>query len=433
MRILRRSSLGVVAALLCAMPVAPVAPATVAAASLVVATDPTPEAPRPLRLMAGVHTLYAVDAAGAVASVGTKTVRRPWLLTTNARRSVAGTGVFLRVASGSIAGAWVRESPLAAVPGNAGWTVLASGAVIRFAVDPATSRRPYIGYRFDSAGKLLGTKVATLRARSSAHASRTLVINGRQYTYVISGLFAGWWVPGDGATARGVTCRAGNRPASAAARVLTRVTTAPGEVALTFDMGGRLDPAKAILEYLLLEQVCATVFPTGAAAATPQGAAALAIVRAHPELFEVGNHTMNHCNLRDGGTGTACPATRPTATFVRKELTDAAAVIRSLTGQSPAPYWRPPYGAQDAALRQVAAAAGYPLTVMWAADTIDWRPVSSGGPAALDIAAKIRGVATGGIVLMHLGGWNTLDGLPYGIAGLRERSLAATSISGLLD
>ena len=159
----------------------------------------------------------------------------------------------------------------------------------------------------------------------------------------------------------------------------------------------------------------------------------MAIIKAHPELFEVGNHTMNHCNLRDGGTGTACPSTRPTATFVRKELTDAAALIRSLTGQSPVPYWRPPYGAQDAALRAVAAAAGYTKTVMWAADTIDWRSEADGGPTTLDIAAKIRGVATGGIVLMHLGGWNTLDGLPYGIAGVRQRSLAATSISGLLD
>jgi peptidoglycan/xylan/chitin deacetylase (PgdA/CDA1 family) len=81
----------------------------------------------------------------------------------------------------------------------------------------------------------------------------------------------------------------------------------------------------------------------------------------------------------------------------------------------------------------VAAAAGYTTTVMWALDTIDWRAVADGGPTALDIATKIRDVPAGGIVLDHLGGWNTLDGLPYAIAGLRARALTPTSISGLLD
>jgi peptidoglycan/xylan/chitin deacetylase (PgdA/CDA1 family) len=159
----------------------------------------------------------------------------------------------------------------------------------------------------------------------------------------------------------------------------------------------------------------------------------MAIVRAHPELFEVGNHTRNHCNLVAGGGGAACPATRPDDAFVTQELVDAAAAITAAAGQSPAPYWRPPYGAQDLRLRTVAAAAGYPTTVMWTLDTIDWRTVADGGPTALDIAKKLRGLPAGGIALMHLGGWNTLDGLPYGLAGLRSRSLSATSISGLLD
>ena len=57
--------------------------------------------------------------------------------------------------------------------------------------------------------------------------------------------------------------------------------------------------------------MCATIFPTGAAADTTVGRAVLAEVRAHPELFEVGNHTQHHCNLRDGGGGAACPATAP--------------------------------------------------------------------------------------------------------------------------
>jgi peptidoglycan/xylan/chitin deacetylase (PgdA/CDA1 family) len=424
MRTLRRLLLAIAVATLLA---ATAPPAPVAAA------NPTPNAPLPLRLVAGVHTGYAIGTSGTLSVAKRLTLSKPSTVTTNGRRVVAGHGTYLRVATGSLAGTYIRESALAAVPGTVGLTILSPAAAIRFPVDTVTGRRAYIGYRFGASGALVSTKVSTLRAPGLVHADRIAVIGGRRYVRIISGTWSGWWMPAAGTTASGVTCRVGNRPVAGSARVLTRITTAPSEVALTFDMGGRLDPAKAILEYLVLERVCTTVFPTGAAIATSLGATAMAIVRAHPELFEVGNHTVHHCNLRDGGGGAACPATRPDDAFVTKELVDAAAAIRAATGQSPAPYWRPPYGAQDAALRTVAAAAGYTKTVMWALDTIDWRAVSDGGPTALDIATKIRGVAAGGIVLDHLGGWNTLDGLPYAIAGLRARGLTPTSISGLLD
>jgi hypothetical protein len=46
---------------------------------------------------------------------------------------------------------------------------------------------------------------------------------------------------------------------------------------------------------------------------------------------------------------------------------------------------------------------------------------------------KIRTNAkSGSIVLMHLGGYNTLDALPYTILGLRAASLRPTSLTGLL-
>ena len=69
---------------------------------------------------------------------------------------------------------------------------------------------------------------------------------------------------------------------------LTRAS-ATGRVALTFDMGGRMTPAVTILKILVENRVCATLFPTGSISRTAEGQAALAIVKAHPELFEVGN------------------------------------------------------------------------------------------------------------------------------------------------
>ena len=63
-------------------------------------------------------------------------------------------------------------------------------------------------------------------------------------------------------------------------------------------------------------------------------------------------------------------------------------------------------------LVKAAGAAGYTKAIMWTVDTIDWRPLADGGPTALTIVTKIRSAAPGSIVLMHLGGFNTLDALP---------------------
>ncbi len=397
------------------------------------ARTPTSAAPLPLRLEAGVHRGYRIAADGRLVAVRTITLRGPATLTATGRRTVRDRGVYLRVGSGSLAGTWVHESSVRHVPGRVGGRSLAPPVTVRFAVDAGTGRRAYLAYRFDAAGKLSGTMTRTVIAGATARADRVAVINGRRYLRIADAPWAGWWMPASGSNARGVTCTAGSRPFPAGPLVVRSVAGTVDGIALTFDMGGRLSPAVAILERLLVERACTTVFPTGAAVGTVEGAAAMAIVRAHPELFEVGNHTMHHCNLRDGGGGAACPATRPTASFVARELADAAAAIRAATGQPAAPYWRPPYGAVDGALRRAAADAGYPTTVMWAADTIDWRKVRDGGPTALDIARTIRATPAGGVVLMHLGGWHTLDALPYAFNRLRADGRTPTSVSDLLD
>jgi peptidoglycan/xylan/chitin deacetylase (PgdA/CDA1 family) len=209
-------------------------------------------------------------------------------------------------------------------------------------------------------------------------------------------------------------------------------------MALTLDMGGRLDPALDIMAFLVENEVCTTLFPTGAMSATPTGQQVLAIVRAHPELFELGNHTMHHCNLRDGGLGspTTAPCQTggpPSAAFVVAELTDAAGILEAGSGQDPAPYWRPPYGIYTDGILATAAGAGYTKTIMWSIDTIDWRPISDGGPTAAQIASKVVTSATSGsIVLMHLGGYETLDALRIMVPALRERGLLLTSVSDLL-
>jgi peptidoglycan/xylan/chitin deacetylase (PgdA/CDA1 family) len=233
-------------------------------------------------------------------------------------------------------------------------------------------------------------------------------------------------------------CRAGNRVAAGSQQTFAAVPNAGHAVALTLDMGGRLDPGIDILNLLIANHVCATIFPTGAMAQTAQGQLVMAVIKAHPELFEIGNHTMHHCDLVRGGGGSPttapCAGVTPTADFVRKQLTDAAAILAQFSGQQPVPYWRPPYGSMNQAVRDAAASVGYTKTFMWDVDTIDWKPIADGGPTAQQIAAKVVGNAgDGSIVLMHLGGYETLDALEIMIPALRDRGFLLTSLSDLLS
>ena len=142
---------------------------------------------------------------------------------------------------------------------------------------------------------------------------------------------------------------------------------------------------------------------------------------------------MHHCNLVIGGGGSPttapCAGVTPTADFIRKELTDSAAILAQYSGQQPVPYWRPPYGSVNQAVRDAAASVGYTKTFMWDVDTIDWKPIADGGPTAQQIATKVVGNAgDGSIVLMHLGGYETLDALEIMIPALRDRGFLLTSL-----
>jgi peptidoglycan/xylan/chitin deacetylase (PgdA/CDA1 family) len=387
---------------------------------------PASAATMPVRFEAGPHVAVRYSSTWAVLGTKTFTFTRPSSAPADRRVTVPGKGIHLHISAGLFTGYWVPEGRMSYVPGVVGLRTLSP--VVRVSFPAGT----YEAYRFSSTWALTSAWGRTLASSSSASADRAAVIDGRPYVRIWNGLFAGWWLPGTTSTLQRVTCASGPKPVVTAGRIVRSVPTATGRIALTFDMGGRLDPAMSIIRYLELERVCATIFPTGQMATSTIGRQVMAEIRAHPELFEVGNHTMHHCNLRDGGTGIYCPTTRPTDAFVVKELADAEAVIASLAGRTTKPYWRPPYGAVDTRLVNVAAGAGYPLAIMWSTDTIDWRPVSQGGPTAWDIARKvIAGETPGGIVLMHLGGYNTRDALPAMLTGLLRDGYRPTTVSGL--
>jgi peptidoglycan/xylan/chitin deacetylase (PgdA/CDA1 family) len=238
-------------------------------------------------------------------------------------------------------------------------------------------------------------------------------------------------------TPAGTGCTANNRVAAGSAQTFRTIPDAGAGVALTFDMGGRMDPAVDIMNFLVEHEVCATIFATGVMSETPKGQQVMAIIRDNPHLFEIANHTMYHCDLVRGGGGS--PSTTPCggsfdAARIRTELTNAEAILRAGTDQSPQPYWRPPYGSVNQAVIDAVASAGYTKTFLWDIDTVDWKPISQGGPTASQISAKVvNGSVNGSNVLFHLGGFETLDALRLIVPGLRDRGFMLTSLSDLLD
>jgi peptidoglycan/xylan/chitin deacetylase (PgdA/CDA1 family) len=386
-----------------------------------------------VRLEAGLQSGFKFSTTGSIQARKDITLTAKAMTQTDRRRVVpTRTGTWLRLTTGALAGYEVRESPVSYIPGKAGEGFYTTPAQVSF------SRGRYIGYTFATDWSLGLTRFDRVSSTTPtiATASRRAVINGRHYVLMSSGTWSGTWIPVPQArslTAQKLTCEVPAKVLGGTAQVVTRVATTERKLALTFDMGGRLSPAIDIVERLIIDRVCATIFPTGDSIATTTGAAVMDLIEDHPFLFDVANHTKNHCNLRDGGGPADCPTTPPTTSRIQAELRAAQATILAATGLEARPDWRPPYGAHDSRVRAAAAAVGYTTTIMWDIDTIDWRSVADGGPTAASMTAKVVANArTGSVVLLHLGGWNTLDALPSMVARLRAVGLRPTTVTDLL-
>ena len=207
--------------------------------------------------------------------------------------------------------------------------------------------------------------------------------------------------------------------APAPATVVSHGPRTVQNIALTFDMGGRLDPAVQIVQWLIDHDVHATLFPTGASATTTtKGLQAMQLAATRPDLFDIGNHSWSHPDFRD-----------LTAAQMADQLTRTQAALLPICG-STKPWFRPPYGGWNEAVRAGVGAAGWRTMVMWDVDMIDWRPEADGGPTAADMAAKLQANARGGsIVLMHLGGYNTLEALPGILAAAGNLGLEPVTLS----
>jgi peptidoglycan-N-acetylglucosamine deacetylase len=209
------------------------------------------------------------------------------------------------------------------------------------------------------------------------------------------------------------------QPAAASTPPPQSARTGPA-VALTFDAGADRGYAEDILDRLAEEHVVASFGITGNWA------------KANPDLVRrmaadghlVFNHTLDHRSF----TGLSDSLGGLSAAARRAELDQADAIIAPLIGHTTRPFYRLPYGDDDARVASDVGPDGYSHKVGWTVDSLGWR-----GIALQEIVSRcLKLAAPGGVYVMHVGRASQ-DGpaLPQVIAGLRERGFSFARVDAL--
>ena len=201
---------------------------------------------------------------------------------------------------------------------------------------------------------------------------------------------------------------------------MTRVPTSRKVVALTFDGGAGSQGADSILATLRAQGVPASFFVTGAfASAHP------ATVRQMAAVGPVGNHTWSHPDLTTLGD-----------TAIRGQLSTTRSAIEAASAGDPRPWFRFPFGANDARTLATVNGDGY-AAIGWTPDSLGWKGTSGGLTVAKVVDRVLAGRAPGQVVLMHVGAnpddGTTLDAdaLPRIIAGYRKAGYGFTTVEAL--
>lgn len=186
-------------------------------------------------------------------------------------------------------------------------------------------------------------------------------------------------------------------------------------IALTFDAGSAAGwMTTAILDTLRDRGIKQTFFLTGA------------WVESYPEFaqrvaedgHEISNHTYHHPDL-----------TLMSGADVQWQLSYTEDIIKSYTSHSSKPWFRPPFGARNSRVLNIAQEAGF-RSIYWTLDSGDWRTNAT----AASVSAKVLNNASGGdIVVMHVYAEPTGTALGSIIDVLQARGLRLVTVSDLVE
>jgi peptidoglycan/xylan/chitin deacetylase (PgdA/CDA1 family) len=190
------------------------------------------------------------------------------------------------------------------------------------------------------------------------------------------------------------------------------------EIALTFDAGAETECFDDLIAALASAHANSTFFITGRFTHEHADCASEITKRGH----EIGNHTWSHLDL-----------TQQSNDVVRDEIMRAERAISQVSGQTPRPRWRAPYGLRDERVLKIASNLGY-RSIYWTLDSLDGVEPAKTSQFLIDrITAKSDTELDGAIILMHVGVRSTADALPAIIANLQGRGFHFVTISKLLE
>ncbi len=184
------------------------------------------------------------------------------------------------------------------------------------------------------------------------------------------------------------------------------------QVALTFHGAGDVGLAREILQIAAAKRARITVMAVGTWLADNPGMGNEILAGGN----DLGNHTLSHADINS-----------MTMADMRAEVVGCRNLLVRTTG-SPGRYFRQSQSqtANDQ-LKLVAGEAGYPITLSYDLDSMDWTD-----PGAQAVRQNAAAAGPGSIVSMHLGHSDTVRALPGILDDLRSRGLTAVTVSTLL-
>jgi peptidoglycan-N-acetylmuramic acid deacetylase len=187
-----------------------------------------------------------------------------------------------------------------------------------------------------------------------------------------------------------------------------------GMVALTFDAGTEGGgSAPQVLEILRERGLHVTFFLSGHWVDHNPELAQEIVADGH----EVANHSYDHPDL-----------THLTDEQIVWELDYTDQVVSDVMGTHTRPYFRPPFGARNRRVLDVAAASGF-RSIYWSLDSGDWLPRATAGAV---VAKILRYAAPGDIVVEHVGSDATAAALPVVLDDFAERGIQVGTVSQVL-
>jgi peptidoglycan/xylan/chitin deacetylase (PgdA/CDA1 family) len=202
-------------------------------------------------------------------------------------------------------------------------------------------------------------------------------------------------------------------PTTASSVIISNGSIQQKKIALTFDAGSDAVGIE-ILDVLKKYKIKATFFLTGKwVEKYPSFAKRIA-----DEGHDIGNHSYSHPD-----------AVKTSAAVFKQDIIKAEEAIKKATGKSPEPYFRFPFGSYNSAALKIAGEAGYPYSIQWSLDTIDWKQ-----PSTEVIISRIKtGASNGDIILMHIGGIHTPEAVDQVIPWLQSQGYQLVPLSEMVN